>query len=93
MVESHLYFWELHVSCVISSPFLCPHSLTEMSVEEWIEWMEEKKKKGMTPAQQEEYERRKKIWIEKEKERAEKRKREEQEKIERTKELMAQEEK
>ena len=78
---------------VISSPIPSPHSPTEMSVEEWIEWMEEKKKKGMTPEQQAEYERRKKIWIEREKERAEKRKREEQEKIERTKELMAQEEK
>ena len=90
MVGSHCFLVRFHV---ISSPIPSPHSPTEMSVEEWIEWMEEKKKKGMTPEQQAEYERRKKIWIEREKERAEKRKREEQEKIERTKELMAQEEK
>ena len=55
--------------------------------------MEEKKKQGMTPAQQAEYERRKAAWIKRDKEREEKRKREEQEKIERTRQRMAQEQK
>ena len=60
-----------------------------MTVEEWIVWMEEKKRQGMTTEQQIEYEKRKKLWLEKEKEREEKRKREEEEKIRKTRERMA----
>ena len=60
----------------------------ELTVEEWIGWMEEKKKQGMTPEQQAEYERRKKAYLEKEKEREEKRKREIEEQKNRTREMM-----
>ena len=59
-----------------------------MTVEEWIQWMEEKKKKGMTTEQQIEYERRKLAWMEREKEREEKRKKEEMEQIRRTRARM-----
>ena len=74
-------------SCVSCSMHTCTHT-SEMTVEEWIQWMEEKKKQGMTPEQQVEYERRKKLWLEKEREREEKRKKEEMEKIQRTREKM-----
>ena len=57
-------------------------------MEEWITWMEEKKKHEMTPAQFEEYQRRKMAYIEKEKIRAQQRKEEEEEKKKRTREKM-----
>ena len=55
-------------------------------MEEWIQYLEEKKKQGMTPAQLEEYERRKKARIEKDKERAERLRQEEEEKRKKTRE-------
>ena len=60
----------------------------ELTVEEWISWMEEKKKQGMTPEQQAEYERRKNAYLEKEREREVKRKKELEEKIKRTRDMM-----
>ncbi|CAI7990209.1 Reticulocyte-binding protein 2 homolog a [Geodia barretti] len=61
----------------------------DMTVEEWIVWMEEKKTQGMTTGQQMEYEKRKRVWLEREKEREEKRRREEEEQIRKTRERMA----
>ena len=59
-----------------------------MTVEEWIQWMEEKKKKGLTNEQQIEYERRKRAWQEREREKEEKKRREEEEQIRKTRERM-----
>ncbi len=60
----------------------------EMTIEEWIEWMEEKKKAGMSPAQLAELERRKANWAVRQKQREEKRKREEEEQIAKTRKKM-----
>ena len=65
----------------------------ELTVEEWIAWMEEKKKQGMTPEQQAEYERRKRAHLEREKEREIQRQREIEEKIRKTREMMLAEQK
>ena len=69
--------------------FLPPIYLSDMTVEEWIVWMEEKKRQGMTTEQQIEYEKRKKVWSEREKEREEQRRGEEEEKMRKTRERMA----
>lgn len=66
-------------------------SQEEMTVEEWIGWMEEKKKAGMTPEQQAEYQRRKEAWLAREKAREQKRKREEEERLRKSRERMEQE--
>ncbi|XP_064387118.1 zinc finger CCCH domain-containing protein 13-like isoform X3 [Halichondria panicea] len=60
----------------------------EMTIEEWIEWMEEKKKAGMSPEQVAELERRKANWLEQQKQREEKRKREEEEQLAKTRKKM-----
>ena len=62
---------------------------SEMTVEEWIAWMEDKKKQGMTSEQQIEYEKRKRAWLEREKERGEKKRRVEAEQIRKTRDRMA----
>ena len=68
---------------------MCGELLTpEMTVEEWISWMEEKKKQGMSSEQQLEYEHRKRAWMEREKERVEKRRKEDDEKIRKNRERM-----
>ena len=59
-----------------------------MTIEEWIEWMEEKKKAGMSPEQVAELERRKANWLEQQKQREEKRKREEEEQLAKTRKKM-----
>lgn len=56
----------------------------EMTIEEWIEWMEEKKREGMTTGQLEELDRRRAAWLAREKQREEKRQREEEEQIAKT---------
>ena len=55
--------------------------------------MEEQNKAGMTPAQRAEHERRKAAWRERERIKEEQRHREEQEQIERTRRMMASDEK
>ena len=60
----------------------------ELTVEEWIVWMEEQKRQGMSEAQVAEYQRRKRLWAQREAEREEKRQREEEDQIRRTKERM-----
>ena len=68
---------------------MCGELLTpEMTVEEWISWMEEKKKQGMSSEQQLEYERRKRVWMVQEKEKVEKRKKEKDDKIRKNRERM-----
>lgn len=57
-------------------------------MEEWIQYLEEKKKQGMTAAQLEEYERRKRARIEKDRQRAERIRQEDEEKRRKTKEQM-----
>jgi len=63
--------------------------LLELTIEEWIEWMEEKKKAGMTPEQASELQRRKMAWAENQKKKEEKRKQEEEKQIEKTRQKMA----
>ena len=75
--------------CVCVCVILAIPIIPEMTVEEWIGWMEDKKRQGMTTEQQMEYEKRKKLWVEREKEREERRKMEEEEKIKKTREKMA----
>ncbi len=65
-----------------------PATLAEMTIEEWIEWMEEKKKAGMTPAQLAELEKRKANWLQRQKEKEEKRKRIEDEQLAKTRKKM-----
>ena len=74
----------LPIPSCITNGILC--AFLELTVEEWIQYLEEKKKQGMTPAQLEEYERRKKARIEKDKERAERLRQEEEEKRKKTRE-------
>lgn len=67
---------------------LSPSPPAEMTVEEWIEWMEKKKEQGMTEAQLQEYKRRKELWLKKHQEEEAERKRQEEEQKRKTREKM-----
>ncbi len=78
-----------HVCQSIYSPSIIFLShISEMTIEEWIEWMEEKKKTGMSPEQLAELERRKTNWLEEQKLREDKRKREEEAQLAKTRKKM-----
>ena len=69
----------------------CFFLILEVTVEEWIQMMEENKLKEMAPEARVKYEERKKAWLEQRRQKEEERKRMEEEKLQKNRERMEQE--